>query len=274
MSQRKVAIAAAAAESGCKYRCPSCGQRFTTWSRCREHVIRREHAGATSGPAGLQQRCQPYNQSKPTGGYGSEPDTPLSTDAVGPAAPANAAPRAPSIGPPNGSGIDDGAVAEDWWIDVTPDGEQGAFVVRPEDGLEGQRHGRRHQKERAAKRRRSSRARECGEGGDALALAGGELADEALAQPWWQGVQRPGDDDDDDELAIAASGGMEEEEELGASRPATGPPPPLDESNKGYALLQTLGWSPGDGLGATNSGALLPAAATMSMQKSRRGLGR
>ena len=52
-----------------------------------------------------------------------------------------------------------------------------------------------------------------------------------------------------------------------------GPPPPLDGANRGYAMLQALGWAPGDGLGAAGTGVVQPLSATLPMQKSRRGLG-
>ena len=38
------------------YRCPDCGQEFTAWSLCRQHVLEAGHADA-SNTKGLQQRC-------------------------------------------------------------------------------------------------------------------------------------------------------------------------------------------------------------------------
>ena len=39
-----------------RYRCPDCGQEFTAWSLCRQHVLEAGHADA-SNTKGLQQRC-------------------------------------------------------------------------------------------------------------------------------------------------------------------------------------------------------------------------
>ena len=72
-AQRKLNVATAAADCGCKYRCPTCGQKFQRWGSCREHVRRRQHAGAEL-TKGLQQRCQPYHQ-LPANDYSSEPDS-------------------------------------------------------------------------------------------------------------------------------------------------------------------------------------------------------
>ena len=131
-----------------------------------------------------------------------------------------------------------------------------------------------------------------------------------LAQPWWQTAELPSDSDEGaDGDATPAPGALYQLAPLDridadpvgmpssrrqrarrqrpngtsehAARPlapvaVSSPPRPLNEANRGFAMLKSLGWTPGDGLGAGASGEVLPVAATMQTQAvmDRRGLGR
>ena len=62
--------------------------------------------------------------------------------------------------------------------------------------------------------------------------------------------------------------------ERGVTKRSCGPASaPLNNNNKGFKMLRDLGWVPGQGLGAASLGEVAPISSTMSMQRSRHGLG-
>ena len=296
IAQRKAAVAAAATAAGCKYRCPDCGQKFQCWKSCLEHVRRRSHAGAEVGNAGLQQLCQPIRQL--IAGYASEPDEMHASemvdmphrrereDAILCAAQVQEGGRGTS----QERSVNNPDPECYWYVDKTPaveliSGDRSlvpAAVPWDEDaGAANERLVVVRKAKRAA--RKSVKAQVQG-------------SESELQQPWWESVPLPGDVSDqscDADEQMLASLRHAVCEETGTMPPLrlrrrkrdcdgqtlaelprrSGPPAPLDETNKGYAMLTSLGWAPGDGLGASSSGELLPLASTLPMQKGRMGLG-
>lgn len=286
-AQHKVEIAKARALAGCRYRCPSCGQNFMSWTLCLEHVQRRQHATAPRGYAGLQKICTPAYDEEEDAGYHSEPDSTRMEEAT-------KATEQEEVGespPPT-----DAHLQISWCIDAVPDalplesadatqpaGDKGGTELSCELASENEC--------RAAKKRRASQLQR-----DVQRRVEREHHDEELAQPWWElpgaAIDRDEGSSADDDDTMLASMRRAISQETGRVVPEgprrrrrkvtsedaavcrSGPPPPLDEANRGYAMLQSLGWAPGDGLGAAGDGELLPLASTLPMQKSRKGLGR
>ena len=67
-------------------------------------------------------------------------------------------------------------------------------------------------------------------------------------------------------LVALPSWDVSEGQEVGCSAP------PIQEHNLGHKMLQSLGWSPGQGLGRNGSGIINPVQATMKRSKSGLGI--